>query len=339
MIWRQHSGNEDCSARKKRLYFWGQTCSYDRHNSNQLTVPASYSTAVRPISAISSVALQMKLSEGENSSWNSIVMDGRSLSGSKDRTLDKMALLTQIDDRVDRVLGTAHQNTSDILKSIDELSHQQESDLHILGASLDRASAEAAVVSERQWSSSAILSEVVQESRTHSLEGRGFEENDPQAAVFSTKSSVETSLSATIISPLNDMISPIGPLPTEGLRFLTDISQGMKGMESRFAECFKQLQKDSEHRSECFKQHQENFDNHARMCQQIEMRGNSMPLTFIILTGETLEKLSAEASWLAKMGNFRSRKIKSMTDILWEDCRVVFFCPVTHKQVRERGSD
>ena len=45
---------------------------------------------------------------------------GHSLFGSKDRTLDERALLTQIDRRVDRVLDTSHQNTSAILKGIDE---------------------------------------------------------------------------------------------------------------------------------------------------------------------------------------------------------------------------
>ena len=44
--------------------------------SGQSAVLESYSTAVRPASAISFVALQMKLSEGQNSSGNSIVMDG-----------------------------------------------------------------------------------------------------------------------------------------------------------------------------------------------------------------------------------------------------------------------
>ena len=128
---------------------------------------------------------------------------GHSLFGSKDRTLDEMALLTQIDNRVDRVLGTAHQNTSDILKSIDGLSHQLESGLHILGASLDRAAAQAAVVLEQQSRSSATLLQAVHESRKHLLEGRGFEEHVLQAAVSSAMSSVETSLSATIISSLN----------------------------------------------------------------------------------------------------------------------------------------
>ena len=44
--------------------------------SGQSAVLESYSTAVRPASAISFVALQMKLSEGQNCSENSIVIDG-----------------------------------------------------------------------------------------------------------------------------------------------------------------------------------------------------------------------------------------------------------------------
>ena len=55
----------------------------------------------------------------------------------------------------------------------------------------------------------------------------------------------------------------------------------------------------------------------------IEMSGNNMHLTLIIVPGVDIpEMLSAEASYIDKMRNFSKKKKKSMTRILWEVRRV-----------------
>ena len=100
-------------------------------------------------------------------SGNSIMRVGHSVFGSKNRTLDEKALLTRIDNRADRGINTAHQNTSDSSKSADEVSHQLKSGLQIPGASL----AQAAVVSEQQTRSSAALFKDVQLMVTDAMNG------------------------------------------------------------------------------------------------------------------------------------------------------------------------
>jgi hypothetical protein len=131
---------------------------------------------------------------------------------------------------------------------------------------------------------------------------------------------VETSLSATIISSLNNMISSIGPSPNEKLDILMDVISGMQRQNDGLADDFKQFRQIN--------------DNQTRLLEIIEMSGNNMPLTFIIVPGVDIpEKLSAEASYIDKMRNFSKRKTKNVTRILWEESRILFICPVTLNQV------
>ena len=133
-------------------------------------------------------------------------------------------------------------------------------------------------------------------------------------------SCVETSLSATIISSLNDMISSIGPSANEKLDILMDVISGMQRQSDSVAEDFKQLRQMN--------------DNQTRLLEIIEVSGNNMPLTFIIGPGVNIpERLSAEASYIEKMRNFSKRKTKSVTRIVWEESRILFICPVTLNQV------
>ena len=77
-------------------------------------------------------------------------------------------------------------------------------------------------------------------------------------------------------------------------------------------------------------------DNQTRLLVIIEMSGNNMHLTLIIVPGVDIpEMLSAEASYMDKMRNFSKKKKKSMTRTLWEESRIVLICPVTLNQVRE----
>ena len=135
-------------------------------------------------------------------------------------------------------------------------------------------------------------------------------------------SCVETSLSATIISSLNDMISSIGPSANEKLDILMDVISGMQRQSDSVAEDFKQLRQMN--------------DNQTRISEIIEMSGNNMPLTFIIVPGVDIpERLSVEASYIEKMRNFSKGKTNSVTRILWEESRILFICPVTLNQVSE----
>ena len=116
------------------------------------------------------------------------------------------------------------------------------------------------------------------------------------------------------------MISSIGPSPNEKLDILMDVISGMQRQNDSLAHDFKQFRQIN--------------DNRTRLLEIIEMSGNNMPLTFIIVPGVNIpEKISAEASYVDKMRNFSKRKTKNVTRILWEESRILFSCPVTLNQV------
>ena len=94
------------------------------------------------------------------------------------------------------------------------------------------------------------------------------------------------------------MISSLGPSPSEKLDILIDVLNGMQSQNDSLAEDFKQFRKMNE--------------NQSRLLEIIEMSGNSMPLTFIIVPGVDIpDRLPAEASYVDKMRNFSKRKTKS----------------------------
>ena len=247
---------------------------------------------------------------------------GHSLFGSKDRTLDEKGLLSQIDKRVEKIIDNSNWNTTTILESIEELSDQLEMSLGLLGASIDCVAAQVAKGSEEQTKGIAALVDVVHECRFQVLQGGPLDENALKAAVTAAMSTMEKTLSHKICTSLNGMISSTGPSPIEKLDVLMDMVSGLQSQNDCLAEDFGQFRVINECQSS--------------LLEIIEMNGNNMPLTFVIVPGiDYSEKLPSGASNIDKMKNFAKRKVRSVTRILWDESRVVFICPVTLEQVSE----
>jgi hypothetical protein len=65
----------------------------------------------------------------------------------------------------------------------------------------------------------------------------------------------------------------------------------------------------------------------------IEMKGNMMPITFIIKPKPVKNKLDSSSSNFNKFRNFVRRKISSMKSLFWNELLLVFICPVTGEEV------
>jgi Protein kinase domain len=245
---------------------------------------------------------------------------GHSLFGTKERTLDVNGLQDHFDRGIKSIIQNANENTDAILERFDELSTQLENSLCLLGASLDSVAAQVALGSEQQRKAIAALLGVMQDKRKHIQEGFPLDETVLQAAVTAAMRTMEASLSAKISSSLQDVISSTGPSPAEKLDTLIDMVNGLKRQNDSLGEDFKKLRLMNE--------------NQSRLLQIIELNGNNMPLTFVIVPGVNLtDKLLASASRKDKVKNFAERKAESMSRMLWDESRIVFICPVTLKQV------
>lgn len=236
------------------------------------------------------------------------LLHGHSLFGSKDRTVDQDGWLNQLNKGVERILG-----------SIDELSDQLESSLGRLGSSLDCVAAQAALGSERQMQDISALVQAVHQQKELLLQGIPLDKQALQAAVASAVSYMEESLGSRITSSLGEMISSVGASETEKLDVLLEMVSGLQSQSDRLAEEFKLFKTLSESQSS--------------MLAILEKNGNIMPLTFVIIPRILSDKLPAAATMKDKMRNFANKKSKCVTRLLWDESVIVFFCPVTQRQV------
>ena len=212
-------------------------------------------------------------------------------------------------------------NTASILESIDELSDQLESSCSRLGASLDCVAAQVALGSERQKEDITALVRAVQQQKELLSQDIALDEEALQAAVTSAMSNMEESLRTRITSSLSEMIASGGPSSNEKLDFLLEMVSGLQAQSDRLAEQLKLLTTLSE--------------SHGHMIGVLEKNGNHMPLTFVIMPGISPETLPPAATMKEKMKNFAKRKTKTVTRLLWDECVIVFICPVTQRQVSE----
>jgi hypothetical protein len=68
----------------------------------------------------------------------------------------------------------------------------------------------------------------------------------------------------------------------------------------------------------------------------LEMRGNFMPHTFLFIPGMKSNAISKPPTFINRIISFSKSALNAATDLLWTESRIIFFCPVTLKQVREK---
>jgi Protein kinase domain len=245
---------------------------------------------------------------------------GHSLFGNKALTVDLEGLIGRMDRGFDRVIANSDTNAVAILESIEELSAHLQSGLEKLGESFDCIAAHAALGSQVQSEEIAALVQTVAK-QMHLLESGELDEEALHAAVVSAISHMEAPVRANIGTSLQDVIKAPGPSMNEKMDLLMDMVSGLQSQSERFAEEFQLFRSVSE--------------DHSRMLSLLEERGNTMPLTFIVLPHleESNAKLPPSSTIFAKMKNCVKRSMDTVTHLIWDKSRIVFMCPVTMKQV------
>ena len=245
---------------------------------------------------------------------------GHSLFGNKALTVDLDGLINHLDQGFNRVIENSDANTAAVLESIEELSTQLQNGLGRLGESFDCIAAHAALGPELQSAEIAALVQTVAK-QMHLMESGELDEEALQAAVASAISHMEAPLRNQVGTSLQDVMKAHGPSMSEKMDVLMDMVTGLQSQSERFAEEFKLFRSVSE--------------DHSRMLSLLEERGNTMPLTFLVLPHieVTIDKLPPTSTMFAKMKNCAKRKMNTVTHVIWDKSRIVFMCPVTMKQV------
>jgi hypothetical protein len=245
---------------------------------------------------------------------------GHSLFGNKALTVDLDGLISHMDHGFNKVIEHSDVNAVAILESIEELSTQLQSGLGRLGESFDCIAAQAALGPQVQSEEIAALVQTVAK-QMHLLESGELDEEALHAAVASAISHMEAPVRVRIGSSLQDVMKAQGPSMNEKMDLLMDMVSGLQSQSERFAEEFKFFRSVSA--------------DHSRMLSLLEERGNTMPLTFIVLPHleESNEKLPPSSTMFAKMKNGVKRSMNTVTHLIWDKSRIVFMCPVTMKQV------
>lgn len=247
------------------------------------------------------------------------LLHGHSLFGNKSITVDEKGLISQFNMGFNRLIENDNSNSAAILESIGELSNQLQGSLGLLGASLDSIALQVALGSELQSKDMSALLQAVSQQKILLQTGE-LNEQTLQAAVATAVSHVEKSVRADINTSLNALMSSHGPSLTDKIDVLMDMVSSLQSQSERFAEEFKLFRSVSKDQS--------------RMLALIEVQGNFMPLTFIVLPHLGIsERQPTSASMIDKMRNSAKRKMTTVTRLLWEKSRIVFICPVTLQQV------
>ena len=263
------------------------------------------------------------------------LLHSHSLFGSKDRTLDPNNLMSKISLKMDQCTDKVLDKGDQILHGIDDLSDQLDKSFGVFGVTLNNVAASMALGSEQNCDSMAALGRALDEQRRllevkRILDPHEFE-NSIAAAISSMDLSVRESITTSIQSVMSTSTSSLtssdsDPSHGEKLDALLALMQGLHTQSALLSSDFEEFSKLSRQQLE--------------LLTILEMNDNAMPTTFVILPSIEVRDKTLASSKISMMGRMMraARRTKNQVlDLVWARSRVVFICPVTLEQVRERG--
>ena len=244
------------------------------------------------------------------------LLNGHSLLGMREKTIDHNGLYNQI-----------LRNQNQILEKIDELSEKLCNAFDSLSGTLDCVAANIALGSQDYRESIETL-EVVLRCQMDQLTfgvDKSIDQVALQSAVASSIASLEESVRSKISASIRELTNG-GDVKdsseTDRLDILITMVQELHTKSDLLADDFKTFMSIS--------------NSHSDLLAIIEMNGNCMPLTFIILPEINFhDRLDSSASRFSKIKNFAQRKTRKMASLVWARSHIHFICPVTLKQVNQ----
>lgn len=242
------------------------------------------------------------------------LLSGHSLLGMREKTIDHNRVYCQI-----------LRNQNQILEKIDDLSEKLVTAFDSLSSSLDCVAANMALGSKDYRQGIETLELVLSGQMEQVAHGASIDQVALESAVAASIANLEDSVRSKITTSIRELTNA-GDTNDFSQNDRLDILLTM----------VQELHSKSNHLAEDFKHFMSISNSQSDLLATIEMNGNFMPLTFVIIPEVSFrEKLDSSASQLSKIKNFTKRKTKKMASLVWSRSRIHFICPVTLKQVNQ----